>query len=363
MIIKNSGMLAGVMTLVVHILAGLFGSTFIYAVYSIGIFPIVRFGYDYTFGLLPIATIYIFAAIVIFYMVRLMKSTLNSYKKRGLKTLPGHLAQRMLNGIGAIFFLFYFLWGFNYYQPNIEEELGFQEIKTDSSIIINEFIWATTILEKSRHVVSENSTDLIPELDWKELENEIRTSQKQVLKSWGHSTPGRVRVRKLLPEGLLLRFSTAGIYVPFVNEGHVDPGMNRIQWPFTMAHEMAHGYGYTDEGVCNFIGFLTCMYADDAFIRYSGIMGYWRYLYFEIKTMHPVTAKNMYTCLSDGIKNDLIAIRYDLNKYPDLMPVIRDKVYESYLKSHGVSKGLHSYDDIIIQVIKWKKSRYAFSIE
>lgn len=55
-------------------------------------------------------------------------------------------------------------------------------------------------------------------------------------------------MRVLEPAGCLLVFGTAGIFWPFSGEGYVDSGLDSLVIPFTMAHEFAHGFGWTDEG-------------------------------------------------------------------------------------------------------------------
>jgi len=36
-----------------------------------------------------------------------------------------------------------------------------------------------------------------------------------------------------------------------------------------------------------------------------------------------------------------------MDRYPDIMPAVRDKMYDSYLKSHGVKDGLANYSHMI----------------
>ena len=271
-----------------------------------------------------------------------------------------HLAFSIFNFWGWVLSLFYFLWAFNYYGPNIEKKLSLPDISIDSLQLLSEIKEITEIMIHERNKLSLDTTELRLQIDWFSMENEIRKVQTEILSEWGDKVHGRVRVRRLYPEGLLLRISTAGVYIPFVSEGHIDPGMHAIQWPFTAAHEMAHGYGYTDEGVCNFIGLLTCIKSKEPYIRYSGLLSYWRYLFYDVKLLYPESAKEIYMTVGPGVKADLTAIRREMNRFPDILPEIRDILYDSYLKSHGVEKGLKSYNEIILQVLKWRKTSHAF---
>ena len=129
-----------------------------------------------------------------------------------------------------------------------------------------------------------------------------------------------------------------------------------MTWPFTMSHEMGHGYGFTDEGTCNFLGWLACTSHEDPFIQYSGWIGYYRYLLTNTRrAITPQHYNTLYDSIDDVIKEDLTEIRKYALRYPDIMPAVRDVVYDNYLKSHGVKGGLINYSKIIKLVYAWEK--------
>ena len=152
-----------------------------------------------------------------------------------------------------------------------------------------------------------------------------------------------------------MRFSTAGIYIPHAFEGHVDGGMHHIQWPNAIAHEMTHGYGFTDEGECNFIAYLASIQSDDKFIRYSGLISYWRYLISNLKRADRSAFNEIWDKIPLSVRADLADIRIYQNRYPDLIPRIRNAIYNRYLKSHGVKEGLMSYSQIVLLVDAWNR--------
>jgi Protein of unknown function (DUF3810) len=358
--IRYVGICLGIITIWIHFLAYLGQEERIFYGYHRYVFRFIRVFYDYTFGLLPFPVIYLlFIAVVLFFALWIKKLISYRYSLPKL-VLMKRLALSIFNFMGWVFSLFYFLWAFNYYGPNIEKKLSLPDVSIDSLQLLAEFKDITEIMIHERNKLSSDTTELKVQIDWSSMEDEIRKVQTEILSEWGDKVHGRVRVRRLYPEGLLLRISTAGVYIPFVAEGHIDPGMHAIQWPFTAAHEMAHGYGYTDEGVCNFIGLLTCIKSKETYIRYSGLLSYWKYLFYDIKLMYPASAKEIYLTLDTGIKADLSAIRREMNRFPDILPEVRDILYDSYLKTHGVEKGLKSYNEMILQVLKWKKTSHAF---
>jgi hypothetical protein len=310
-----------------------------------------RFVYDYTFGLLPFGTVYLlfFSLFFIFYFTFAKPIKDKKWKKLGSNSI---------NFFCIIYLLFYFLWGFNYQQKGLATKLDLTEIQMTKEDLIAELnnIHKIALSTRNKIILTNDSIreSNIPLI----LENLIRTSQKEILRSWSLPNIGRVRVRKLLPKGVLLRISTAGVYIPFVSEGHIDKGLHPVQWPFTMAHEMAHGYGITDEGECNFVAFVTCINSSNAIIRYSGLLGYYRYLLSNYRLYFREEYAAFYQTIDPAIIKDMVSINNELEKYPDILPDVRDKIYDSYLKSHGVKDGLHSYSTIIQLVQMWKEANF-----
>ena len=223
-----------------------------------------------------------------------------------------------------------------------------QEQLVDKEYLISEIDKVVIELEALRYQVS--AIDSLPLSESHipdDLEDEIRDNLESLLNEWDMPTVGKVRVRKLSPKGILLRFSTAGVYVPFAFEGHIDKGLHPIQWPFTMAHEMTHGYGYGDEGACNFIGYLACLRSDNPIVKYSAKRAYWRYLMTDLRQLDEELYAQYWRALPIGIQNDVRDVIKYMDRYPDIMPDVRDKVYDSYLKSHGVQAGLANYSHMI----------------
>ena len=324
--------------------------------YFRGVFQVFRLIYDHTLGYLPVPMVYITLIIFVVYTARIFTKMIQKAKE-------GNWLHGIVNGLvgllgffgGAVFF-FYLLWGYNYNRPDIYSDLGMNEQIIDSTYLINEIDRVTQELISTRELVSMDSLTAISEEDIPEnIESIIRDNLEDLLTSWDIPTRGRVRVRKLAPNGILLRFSTAGVYVPYALEGHIDGGLHPIQWPFTMAHEMTHGYGYGDEGTCNFIGYLACMRSTNDVIRYSAIRAYWRYLMSDLRKLDKDLYRQHMIRLPRAIKTDISEIVEYMDRYPDIMPAVRNKVYDSYLKSHGVKAGLANYSHMIKYVKAYRE--------
>lgn len=320
------------------------------------VFQFFRAIYDHTLGYIPIPMVYISLIFFIVFSARMFTTIIQNCKSGKWKfALVDSLLQLSAFLGGAIFF-FYSLWGFNYNRPNIYAELRMKYQEIDSSYLIQEIDLVTKELILTREKISTDSLVAIGEEHIPiDLEGIVRENLEALLESWDVPTFGRVRVRKLLPKGILLRFSTAGVYIPYALEGHIDGGLHPIQWPFTMAHEMTHGYGYGDEGTCNFIGYLACIRSDNNTIRYSAIRAYWRYLMSDLRKLDKELYRSYLRRLPLTVKTDLNEIIEYMDRYPDIMPKVRDKVYDTYLKSNGVKAGLANYGHMIKYIKAYKE--------
>lgn len=346
--------LLGLVAIGLNSLFGLFPSLY-EAVYFRGVFQLIRVVYDYTLGWLPLPMVYVLFLVLVQIIYIFLKFEAFRKARTSMGKIKGILLP-LFSFVGGVIFFFYVLWGFNYQQRIISDQLDFPKVKADTLELYQEALHFTRRMNALRQEISNDTSalsfDHLPE----ELEKEIRVSLESLLSSWEIPTVGRVRVRKLYPKGTLLRISTAGVYIPFVFEGHIDAGLHPIQYPFTMAHEMSHGYGLADEGTCNFSGFLACMVSDDAMIQYSATMSLWRYMANNLRRSAPKLYSELIKVMDKNVKRDLIAVMDEMDKYPDILPKVRDVVYDTYLKSHGVKGGMSSYSTVVRLVMEWKKS-------
>ena len=166
-------------------------------------------------------------------------------------------------------------------------------------------------------LVYEANVDSIPS----QLEEDMREIEETLFSSWGIPVAGRMRIRRL-PGGSLLHFRTSGIYIPHAFEGHIDDGLHPLQQPFTLAHEMAHGYGLTDESECNFVAYLACMKSPNVSVRFSAELAYWRYLAGYFRKLDPEGWPAVYNAIDPAILEHLKSIREHVDRYSDWLTLV-----------------------------------------
>jgi len=323
--------------------------------YSRSLFLIIRRTLDAFTGILPVASIYfliiILLGVLLFHGYRFYKS------EASLATKIGNSLFSWLSFSGGVVFFFLLLWGYNYGRIPLEQQLGLGVKPLTLEELKEELDTTTAILSTLRPNLpgvadKAISADFLPP----HLEKSLRAELKRLLRQLGYPAAGKVRGRFLFPKGILLRISTAGVYIPFTGEANIDPGLHPLQLPFVMAHEMAHGYGFGDEGTCNFLAYISCIQSKDPVIQYVGYLNYWRYVASNYRMRKRADYRKFYENeIPTGIKNDLKAIYEEMEKYPDVFPKVRNYAYNSYLKAQGISEGMKNYSRILMLVHAWRK--------
>jgi hypothetical protein len=264
------------------------------------------------------------------------------------------IVRKFFNIFGVLYVLFYFLWGWQYFTPSLAERIHFVEGRIADRQLLLELEAQCIKLSGLRDSVRTHNK--MNYEDFLNVENESRNRYVKLFHKMGTDIKSKVRVKPLKPKGILLKLSTAGVYIPYTFEGYVDDGLHTIQKPFTCAHEMAHGFGITDEGECNFLAYLVSSGSVNINFRYSGELAYYRYLRYVCNEINLQQAKDIVNnCLSSKVKDDLQSIMENNAKYPSIAEELRDKIYHYFLLSNGVEEGMNSYAQMVYWIVMWKQ--------
>jgi len=334
-------------------------SSIVESFYSLGIFSIWRNLWDYTLGWSPIPLVYLLVAGLLIILYRWIRRL-----RRDHETFGKSLWQITLSAIMTfciIYSFFYVSWGFNYKRVDHIDKL------LESSYVEQHVDELFSELERVSDHLSSMRAAMPDSVNWHVTisgsDHLYRPDLVHTFHSLDVPHAGRVRVRMLYPKGSLLYWSTAGVYLPFVSEGHVDAGLHPITWPFTILHEMSHGYGQTGEDDCNFWALLACVNSDNEATQYSGYMAYWRYLRSSAYRADKERFQDIMNRMNPHVMKDLGDIIIYSRRYPDVMPKLRDLVYDQYLKSHGISEGLLSYNRVVLLALSWLEKYGSLELE
>lgn len=323
-------------------------------IYSRGIFQLVRLVLDYTLGWLPFPAVYILFGVLLWKLgvgLRyLIAEKTTPLKKRLLRS-----GRRLLMFGSGVVALFLWLWGYNYSRVPIERQLDLPEITLTSELVKTALERQTELVLALRSQIQpDTSQPLTQEFPQEQLETAVRQEVILQLQALQFPVPGRPRGRQPFWNGFLLRFGASGIYNPFTGECNIDRASHFLTKPVNLAHELCHGYGFGDEGTCNFLAYLALEKSQMPLLRYSAELDFWRELAGTYRQAHPDTYAAFRANLPSGFRADLDNIYKVLDQYPEFFEAFRYQVYDQYLKAQGIAEGMENYGKVIPLVLAYR---------
>lgn len=241
---------------------------------------------------------------------------------------------------------FYVCWGYNYQMPSFVDRIE-MDVEVPPDMWISDHLHSQSIIMTNLR----SQFELLEEIDYPELQQTLESDIHRYLsllnedfglKEFAYPHVSGMKVQPL-PPGSLLRLETSGVYLSQTFQGHIDSGLSSVQIPFTMAHEMLHGYGITEESDCNLLAYLSCRRSNDPWIAYSAEVAFFRYLAFDQIALDREQYFRFRDSLDSSVKSDLDDINRCLRRYPPILGPLKDKIYGAYLRSNGISDGLSNY--------------------
>lgn len=340
----------GVTTLIIRFIAVRYPAK-TEAIYSRTFFPVVRNFIDATVSRLPFPTFYIFlfsvVAIVLFVLYRTIQTD-------GWGNKIYFIFRSTINGLGFLVFFFLMLWGYNYQRIPIFEQLSLTPLPLNEQGLLQEMELTKNILNQVRPNIRRDTSAIEDLMDYKELEDLVRTELSNNLYILGLNYTGKPRTREFYPAGFMRQMGIYGIYFPFTGESYIDPSLHPLEKPFTIAHEMAHSYGVTDEGEANFIAWVICSNSESYLLQYTGQLRLLRYQLNDLFRINPEAYKTFVASLPAGVKNDLSSIRRNVLSVQPLFSELSRRSNDMYLKTQGVKAGVQSYAQLPMLVYAWR---------
>lgn len=321
-------------------------------IYSRIFFPGIRNVIDMTLGRLPFPSVYLFIVSVglvigiYFYKLR---------KNQGWKNRLLYSFRAWANGLGALIFFFLFLWGFNYQRTPIVEQLGLNPRSMNLEELKSEVLITQRLAQQYRNSISTDTAAIEKILSYPELEQLVRFNIADNLDMMGLNFTGKPRTKLFPPPGFMRKMGILGIYFPFTGESYIDPSMHALEKPFTIAHEMAHSYGVTNEGEANFIAWVICTNSDDPLLRYSGQLRLLMYQIRDYYRMAPEEYREWLRNLDAGIKNDMMSIKRNSDEIQAYSLELSRKTNDVFLKTQGVKAGINSYQQLPKLAFAWRE--------
>lgn len=153
------------------------------------------------------------------------------------------------------------------------------------------------------------------------------------------------------------KLGVSGYFGPFFNEIQLNRLNLPMDYPFVLAHEKAHQFGFTSESEANFVAFVICTRSEDQQVRYSGFQSV--LLYFLRDASRMKDYKEYFNKIDTTVINDF---RMRQKYYQALekkgFSKVQTKVNDVYLKANKVEKGVKNYNQVVSLVTGWYYNNY-----
>jgi len=331
---------------------------FIENVYSASVFPVAAmllpFQYMPYFSFfevilfsLPVALLFL----LVVFIIGLFK------KKRDRLWRVLLLLQRILIIAGVCYFLFYFLWGYNYYRQPYSVIAGLPDVPSTTGelyALCEDLARDTNDARDKLPSKSDGTLDLEPDIS--ELQDMGRLAY---MKALDDNIPGIVEVKgyaKPLASSRLISYTgVTGVYFPWTGEPNFNNDIPEPGKGAVVCHEIAHRQGFAREDEANFIAYLVCVNSDSDYLRYAGyflaldhamdrLYGADREAYMELRARH-----------SEGVVADINAKRAYWRMFEGPIEERVTQANDDFLKSHNLDDGVQSYGRMVDLMLAQKR--------
>jgi len=231
-----------------------------------------------------------------------------------------------------LYFLFYFLWGLNYFKPSLVDKLN---IKSEYEFNVLDETINRVIFE-----INKESSFISEDINKSDIFNLINTTASNIKKS-------------IIPD-IFLYQKVSGHYIPFTSEAIFVDKIPMVNMPIVILHEQAHQSGYANEGEASFIAFSKAINNKEPYIRYSG------YFYALINLLYEISKKNSdklddyITKLDEKVISDIKKVQNFWSKYSNsFLDKAQNYIYDLYLKSNNQEAGIMTYGEVSLYIIHY----------
>lgn len=292
----------------------------------------------------------IYALLIIYLLIQLWK-TRKSWRLQWKNNLL-----KIINVLSVAYFLFHFLWAFNYYRVPLFEKMNIQREFSDEDL----YRFTEKLITKTNEIHFKITKD-------KNLKVSVPYSQDYIFKMtqngydnlgnqytfFKYETPSRKKSLFSLP---LTYMGFGGYLNPFTNEAQVNYKIPMVGFPMTINHEMAHQMGFASESECNFIGFLASVKNDDLYFQYSAYQYALRYCLNNIGMKNESKFEFYKNKINPGIIENYKESDAFWKSYDTIIDKGFHAFYDQFLKMNQQEDGLESYSKYVDLLINYYKS-------
>ena len=307
--------------------------------YSEHIYPIIAVFFSFLSHLIPFSLWDIFWVLILIALIGTL--VLVIFKKVKFRWY----VLRSFQLLALLYSFFYISWGYNYFRPNIEKRLKWETPPTDEKLFRS--VLDTLIAETNKNYTSFTSADY-PELDKLVEESYLRNAHElDILYPNGTRRP-----KTMIFSSFFAKVGVSGYFGPFFNEIQLNRYNLPMDYPFVLAHEKAHQFGFTSESEANLVAFIICTKSEDQRVRYSGFQSLLLYFLKDASRMldYKIFISKIDTVV---IKDFHMRQKYYQALENKNLSRVQTKANDIYLKANKVDKGVKNYNQVVSLVTGW----------
>ncbi len=254
----------------------------------------------------------------------------------------------ILSVLLIVFQLFVFAFAPGYSTRPLDEKLGLlrrnvsaQELYDTACLLIE------GINEENDAVIYlKNGFSVMP-YGYREMNDKLIMAYRKLPKECGFIDRFYSEVKPVALSEPMSYTHITGVYTFFTGEANLNVNFPDYTIPYTAAHELAHQRGVAREDEANFVAFLVCLNSDDAYIRYSGLVGMYEYV---MSALYRADG-TLYSDARGRVERDVLEEQRAYSAFFDryrksTVGKVSGAVNNSYLQSQGTA-GTKSYGMVV----------------
>lgn len=278
------------------------------------------------------------AVLLIFGAVFLIVEMVVLLRRKHFARVRDGLYRLLMIALGVLF-AFGILYAPLYNRNSVAEALGLPSVNvTQESVYAAAEYYIEELNGLSARMQRDEDGNVLPKHSFTELADIL--NGEYAAQGGGYFSPCFVRPKKVALSELMSYLGITGIYIPFFAEANVNVCIPTYVLGTTMAHEMAHAKGVSQESEANMAAYVLCIRAEDDFLNYSGLMS-------AVSALLNALPEEEYEILRGKLDGAVLQEYRNANahyaKYEGAIRDISEFFNDLFLKSNGVSSGIRSY--------------------
>ena len=308
--------------------------------YATRCYPVISHGLSWCASYVPFSLEEIIVIGFVLAFIRVLVRTIR--RKQGF----GRWLGKTLRLVLWLVVWFYMGWGNNYFRTPLYPRMGIQQLTFEKEAFHRFLTDYTGVLNECAGADKTWNRDV--------LASEIRAFYSEQVTKYGYTgLCDWQHVKKPLLNPLYSAVGVLGFMGPFFCESQLNTDLPDIEYPFTLAHEMAHLAGVTSEAEANYWAYVFCRQSKEAAVQYSG---YLCLLGYAAANASALLQDDEYDAWSESLSPE---VQEDYNRIHEfwqrkqvkMIDNLQRWMMDQLLKSNNVSEGARDYFGVIAMIM------------